>query len=135
MFDVAAGSPCALRSPIRPPSPRTSTRSAARALLLRLPDPTDTPPDPSRHGHQYWFSDTYVLGGGAGLAVLATNPLQHIAKSDRVAELGFGLTMRAEWVFARFGKNALAMTGDSFLSFLGGAPVFAHTMTFKWQLR
>ena len=37
-------------APIRPPSPRYSPRSAAGALPLPLPDPTDTPRDPSRHG-------------------------------------------------------------------------------------
>ena len=85
---------------------------------------------------QYWFTDNYVLGGGAGLAVLSTNPLDgDVAKSDRVAELGFGLTARAEWVFARPGKHALAMTGDSILSFVGGSQVFAQTLNFKWQLR
>lgn len=84
---------------------------------------------------QYWFTDNYVLGGGAGLAVLSTNPLGDVAKSDRVAELGFGLTARAEWVFARPGKHALGVTGDSILSFVGGSQVFAQTMNFKWQLR
>lgn len=84
---------------------------------------------------QYWATDSLFLGGGVGLAVLATNPLMSVSRENRFTEVGVGANARLGWAFALPGKSAFSLVLDLYGSRFEQSGALASALNIEWQLR
>jgi len=90
---------------------------------------------------QVWVTDRFFVGGGVGVAILATTPFQRLARADQFTEIGFGVNGRAGWAFALAGKHAFTVSLDLYGSRTGGdrdatsSTTVATALNLGWQLR
>jgi hypothetical protein len=84
---------------------------------------------------QYWVTDRFYLGGGAGLALLAADPLGPTNnRGIQYIEGGFGLNARAGFAFALPGDHhALVLGVDGFGSRFEKSSTVAVALNLGWQ--
>ena len=78
---------------------------------------------------QPWVSGRVFLEGGIGIAILHPD-LGALGKTEQ----GFGVALRAGYVFARSGRHAFSIVVETYPSFYSSRTVLGATLAVQWQL-